>query len=77
MGCRHPDLSVAVGENFVGPSIYNVATVGITENTLEDTDPSRQAVSELGHQRCVLDSQQEINVIPSYRKGENYLRWHN
>jgi hypothetical protein len=43
-------------------------TIGVTENALEDTDPIRQWVDELGHQTGVLDSQQELNAIPSHRE---------
>jgi hypothetical protein len=40
----------------MGPhTVCDIVTVGITENTLKDMYPTRQAVDELGHQMSVLE----------------------
>ncbi len=44
---RHSTLSITAKESFVESSICIVATVGITENALDNAEPPRQAEGEL------------------------------
>ncbi len=54
----------------MGPhTVCDIVTVGITENTLKDMYPTRQAVDELGHQMSVLEQKLEANLSHSARKN--------